>query len=195
MGLVSNIRVVLLLSILLLSCKKKTGTNNNANISNNTGTYFSVKQFAQDQWETFKGQPFTFEKKIVSNGHTDTGLVIAQDMNWGEIVRPFFEADISDTSFLGKYTFSVFDESSSSTQNLYYKANDPDLFTQVLQITIDPFNNKIKAIYIETHKQTFWKNKSQKLYYAPLKSVLIQDFEEPRIGSSKTKIVSYHFMT
>lgn len=195
MGAWRNIRVVLIASVFLLSCTKHAKQIGNANITKNEGTYFSVRQFAMDQYEMLKGQPFTFEKRIVNGSKTDTGIATMQDVDWGLILKTFFAADISDTTFLNKYKFSVFDDNLSSTQNLYYEATDPDVFTRVFQITIDPYNNRIKSVYIETEKKSFWGDKSQKLYYSPLKTIQIQEFEDPLIGSDKKRLISYHFMT
>lgn len=195
MGAWRNIRVVLFAFVVLPACKKNTPQNHNTNITNNAETYFSVQQFILDQWEVFKGQPFTFEKRIVNGDQADTGIITAQDVDWALIFKSFRAADISDTSFLNKYKFSVFDENLSGTSNLYYEATNPDVFTRVFQITIDPVNNKIRAIYIETEKKSFWGTTKQKLYYAPLKTIQIQEFEDPLIGSDKKRIISYRFMS
>lgn len=194
MSFYCNIRVVLFASLFLLSCTKHAKQIGNTNITKNTETYFSVRQFGEDQWETYKGQPFILEKRIVNGDKTDTGLVSAQQMDWAGMVKLFFAADISDPKFLGKYKFSIFDENINGTKNFYYEATDPELFTRVFQITIDPYTDRIKAIYIETHKHSFWNDKTQKLYYSPLKTVQIQEFEKPLIGSEKKRITSYHFM-
>ena len=34
------------------------------------GTYFSIKGFIKDQWDTYSGQPFTFVKTVSLNGET-----------------------------------------------------------------------------------------------------------------------------
>src|SRR5690606_39407463 len=45
--------------------------------------YFSIKEFAADQFETFWGQPFTLQKIIHLNGKTDTLYKDAYNMEWG----------------------------------------------------------------------------------------------------------------
>lgn len=152
--------------------------------------YFSIKEFAADQFGTFWGQPFTLQKIIHLNGKTDTLYKDAYNMEWGEILKLFFETDISAPEFLGKYQFSDFEDNITQTRNFYYEAIDPKLFTQKLQIMVDPFSLKIKSIYIETSSE----QKQGKLLYIPLKTIQIQEYSNSFTAGEKTLQIEYRFL-
>lgn len=185
--------LVLLCSILFLfSCKKKEVTKATANAA--AGTYFSIKDFTRDQWKTFHGQPFVLHQYVTLNGKTDSTIVSALTMKWSLVFKTFFETDISDPKFLEQYDFTMFEESTTETRTFTYTAKKPELFTQKLQIAADMYNNKIRNIFIETQKQTFWNTQSQKLFYSPLRFIQIQEHNDPLIGGQKDMVIEYKFM-
>lgn len=185
--------ILFLVTILFLfSCKKKEEPLTKT--SNAAGTYFSIKDFTKDQWKTFHGQPFVLHQHITLNGKTDTSIVSALTMKWSLIFKTFFETDISDPKFLEQYDFAMFEESTTETRTFTYTAKDPALFTQKLQIAADMYNNKIRNIFIETQKQTFWNTQSQKLFYSPLRVIQIQEHNDPLIGRQKDMVIEYKFM-
>jgi len=165
-----------------------------ASLTTESGTYFSVRQFAKDQFNSFWQQPFGFEKTEVINGKKETVLLGGLNMDWGRILQTFFDADISDTKNIGKYEFTVINDDATMSKIYDYEAKDPKMFTQKTQIVIDPFTERIKAVYIETHKEDFWKKESQKLFYVPLKVIQIQQFESLRFGKYLSTRTEYHFM-
>jgi hypothetical protein len=180
------------ITISIMSCKKKEAVNANHDLSK--GTYFSIKDFTKDQWKTFHGQPFVINQHITLNGKTDSVLVSALNMKWSQVFKIFFETDISDPKFLEKYEFSMFEESTTQTRTFTYTARDPELFTQKLQIAADEYNNKIRSIYIETQKETFWNKQTQKLLYSPVHVIQIQEHNDPLIGRQKDLVIEYKFM-
>ncbi len=173
------------------SCKKKKAEDPYADVK---GHYFSIRQFALDEWQTFHGQAFTILKTVRENKKTDSSYTTSDTLNWGNIFKTFFETEISDRKFLGQYTYNQFEDNQEGTRNFYYKANDEDMFTQKLLITVDQVNNKVKGIYIETFKKSPWGETTQKLYYAPMKTIQIQTDEKPLVGARKYKVVQYYFM-
>ena len=187
---------------ILQSCKKKDAKDPYADVK---GNYFSIRQFALDEWNTFKGEPFLITKTLkevrgeskkvsdMANAKVDSSLTNSDTLNWGNIFEIFFATDISDRKYLGHYTFSQFDDNVEGTRNFYYKADDDDLFTQKLLITVDITNNKVMGIYIETFKKTIWSETKQNLYYAPMKTIQIQTDERPSIGSRKYTVLQYYF--
>jgi len=191
-----TIRRILVISLILLtavSCKKKQAdtTKNQAQID---GGYWSIIEFGKDQWKTFHGQPFSLQKIVTVNGKTDSTYLSAYDVDWGEILKVFFESDISDKKFIDHYNFSSFDEDVTATHTFYYEAKDPDLFTRKLQISIDPTTNRIVSIFIETQKSSQYDGSSHKLYYAPLKVIQIQDFDNTHTGKPVERLTEYRFL-
>jgi len=187
-------RTVLLVAALCLaavSCKKKEETEDFSNVR---GNYFSITQFALDEWNTFGGEPFVIIKTIRNGNETDSSFTNSDTINWTPIFETFFATDISNRKFLGKYNFNQFDDNTDYTHNFFYQAKDKDLFTQKLLITIDQSSARVKGIYIETIKNTFWSEVIQKLYYKPMSIIQIQTDEKPRFGSKKHTVVQYDFM-
>ena len=178
--------------IAIAGCKKKETKENPEELQ---GNYFSIKQYELDQWNTWEGSPFLITKKVTINKKTDSSLTNSDTIHWAPIFRAFAEADISDRKFLGKYTFTQFDDKQDYTHNFFYmaKEEDDELFTRKLLITIDIETNKVKGIYIETFKKYFGGEVTGKLYYAPMQTIQIQTDDKPLIGSQKLTVTEWTF--
>lgn len=183
--------VPVLLSM-LLSCGRKADVPN-TDASNSAG-YFSIKDFTKDQWKTFHGKPYVLHQYVTLNGKTDSIMLNALTMKWSLLFKTFFETDISDPKFLDRYDFDMFEEPTTQTRTFTYTAKEPELFTQKLQIAADVYNNKIRNIYIETVKESFWNVQRQKLLYSPVHVIQIQEENDPLIGSTKNLSIAYKFM-
>ncbi|HRO43212.1 MAG TPA: hypothetical protein PL009_10285 [Flavipsychrobacter sp.] len=176
-----------LLCFLLFSCVKKE-EKTEAQLSG--ATYFSIVQFAEDQFHTHWGQPFTFVKTVRKNEKVDSSYVAAKDVDWAKELKPFFESDISNPKFLDQYNFSVLNDDVTVSKTYYYEAKTPELFTRSFQIITDPFTDKVKNIFIETQKD----GRVHKLYYTPLKLIQIQEFDKSLIGGQNNVRVEYRFL-
>lgn len=172
---------------MLISCG---GKKDHPKHEDNGLTYFSVTDFANDQFRTYWGQPFTLLKIVSSKGKVDSSYIAARDLDWAKVLQPFFRADISDPKFLGKYNYSELMEEATDTRVHYYEAKEDDLFVRMFQINTDPLTSRIRNIYIETEKD----GKLQKLYYAPIKLIQIQEFEKSMLGSDKNIKTEYRFL-
>ncbi len=180
------------MAILATSCKKKEATENFDNVQ---GNYFSIRQFELDQWNTWVGEPFMITKTVTINKVTDSSLTNSDTISWAPIFKTFAETDISDRKFLGKYNFNQFDDNQDGTHNFFYQAKDEydDLYTRKLLITIDKSSNRVKGIYIETFKKYFGGEKTEKLYYQPMKTIQIQTDDRPLLGSKKFIVTEWIF--
>jgi hypothetical protein len=190
------LRVVLLPVIaiaLLVSCKPKPKAVTKE-YDGKQGTYFSVNQFIKDQWNTHLGQPYSLIKVTTKNGKADSTIVNALTMDWGDIFKRFFSTDIGDPKYVGHYDFNMFLDESTDTRNFYYEAKDDTLFTRKLQITALQENNKITHIYIETEKRSSTKDVIQKLYYAPMSVIQMQEFDALATGDKSHVRIEYFFM-
>lgn len=183
---------IVLLSLLYTSCKKKDEIPDE--FKDEKGTYFSINQYILDQWNTFEGEPIFIVKTVrVNGGKVDSSFTNSDTLDWAKIFKTFSETDISDRKFLGKYNFNQFDDNQDMTHNFFYQAKDDEEFTQKLLITIDQYTNRVKGIYIETFKKDFGDETTQKLYYAPLKSIQLQTDDKPWLGTKKHTVVQYDF--
>ena len=168
-------------SLSISACQRYVARNA---IVNDGNTYFSIKQFAADQIQTYGQQPFSMFRITKLNGKTDTTLANFMNMDWAPIFHSFGETDISDPKFLGQYDFSMYDESVTGARILSYTAKNKKLLTRTLQIAADPTNNKITSIYIETAQNDFWGSQSQKLLYVPLRLIQIQKSKHGLLGKA-----------
>jgi hypothetical protein len=187
-----TIQIIVFSCLIITGCKRKDKIT--APVADKGAGYFSIIQFCKDQLEIHWGQPFTLEKIVVLNGKKDSSLVSSDMVDWGSVVNTFFRTDISDKKFLDQYSFSSFDDNASATRTYYYEAKNEDLFTRTLQIVADPFTNKIKSVYIETAKKGRFGEKTQKLFYIPVKVVQIQEFESAFVGPDRNLRIEYRFM-
>lgn len=189
---IRRLLIIFLALITIVSCKKKQTPAADTK-TEDKGGYWSIVQFGQDQWSTFHGQPFSLEKIVTENGKTDSTYLSAFQVDWGAIFKVFFQSDISDRKYIDHYDFSSFDEDVTGTHTFYYEAKDPDLYTRKLQISIDPTTNKIVSIYIETQQSSRYDGLSYKLYYAPMKVIQIQEFDNTHTKSIQ-RVTEYRFL-
>lgn len=159
------------------------------------GSYFSIRQYALDHWNTYSGEPLVIVKTVrVNNGPFDSSYVSADTLNWGNIFREFFATDISDRKFLGKYKFSQFDDDQDETHNFFYEALDDELYTRKLLITIDQYNQRVRGIYVEAVEKSIFDDRMVKLYYKPMKRIQIQTTETPMFGEKVHTVTEWEFM-
>lgn len=175
---------------LLLACNKPSSKNE----SKDDRTYFSIVQYANDQWNMYKGEPFGMVKKVYFNGTVDSLQTNAIQMDWASVFKVFFETDISDPKYVGEYDFNAYDEDLTHTRNFYYEAKSPKLYTRKLHIMTDYYTDKIKYIYIEAQKKSRLGTRNLKLSYDPLKTITIQDWETSKTGQKKEMRVVYEFL-
>lgn len=179
-------------ALLLASCKEDEPK---PAIDAKDGTYFPIRQFAQDQWNTFLGEPFLIVKSVrVNDGKYDSSYTTSDTLNWGGIFDVFFATDISDPSFLGKYKYTQFPDDNDDTYNYFYQAIDEDVYTKKLLITANQQNNKIIGIYIEASEKSLFEDKLVKLYYKPMKRIQIQETVTPLLGEKKHTVTEYEFI-
>ena len=189
-------RLLLALALMTIvvagSCKKK---ENKESVDASKGTYFSIKQYELDQWNTWSGEPFLITKTTTVNKKTDSSLTNSDTINWSPIFHTFAETDISDPKFLGRYNVNTFDDPQDGTRNLFYQAkeDEDDLFTRKLLITIDLETRHVRGIYVETFKKGISGETVGKLYYQPMKTIQIQTDEKPMLGSKKNTVVEWAF--
>lgn len=183
--------ILLVLPLLFSACIKKEAKKK---VDNNGQTYFSIRDFAKDQWKTYNGQPFGILKTVNVNGNVDSVYTNAIDMDLGYVLKVFVASDISDPEMLGKYKFSKFADATTSTVNFYYEAKDPELFTKKLHIMVDNETMVVKSIYIETEKSTSLNTVTRKLFYQPVETISIQEYETSKVGDTKKMVVEYKFI-
>jgi hypothetical protein len=174
------------------SCKDKAPAEDFSQVK---GSYFSIRQYALDQWNTFYGEPILIRKTVrVNEGPYDSSYTTSDTLNWGNIFKVFFATDISDRKFLGKYKFTQFDDDQDDTHNFFYEALEEDLYTRKLLITIDQYSQKVKGIYIEASEHSVFDDKLVKLYYKPMQRIQLQNTETELLGDKTHIVTEYEFV-
>jgi hypothetical protein len=190
--IIYNWLLLLIVPIALFTSCKKKDKDPYAEVK---GNYFSIRQYAEDQWNTYVGEHFAIVKTVrVNNGVTDSSYTLSDTLDWSPIFKTFFATDISDRKFLGQYKFTQFDDEADDTHNFFYEALDDDLYTRKLLITIDKYNSKVRGIYVEAGTKSLLEDKTLKLYYKPMSIIQIQTEEKAVFGDKKHTVEQYDFM-
>jgi len=179
---------IVAITVVFASCKE----NEPDLYANEKDTYFSLKHFALDEYSNYALATNVFEKKTTVDGKvTDTAIMNIRKMDWDFIVNTFLKADIGTHSFLGKYKFTQFDDNTDNTHDYMYIAYDKNAYTQKLLITTDLATNKVRGLYIETDEHSLLKDVHQKLFYAPMSIIQIQQDENPLVGKKTHTVIEY----
>ena len=157
-------------------------------------TYFSMKGFILDQINLLQGQPYTLQKIVKLNGQTDTSIVALQTEDWSPVYAAFREAEIGLPKYTGRYNFSQFHEDITRTEQFVYEAKEEKLPIRRLMIAINDETARVTSVIAETEKHNFWGGEKKRLYYAPLKVILIQEDATAKVGADKTFSVEYRFL-
>ena len=191
MHLIKTAVAIVLVSV-LAGCTNRAAEK--AETAAEEGTYFSLRQYARDLWQTYHNQPITFEKTVRLNGRADTSYENIYQVDWASVFEAFFSAEISDPKYLGRYGFQVFDDESTGLRTYAYEALEPALTTRLMHISTDPVTQKIRSIYIETERKDDLGSQSRKLFFAPLRVIQIQEREDSRTGPGRELLVRYRFL-
>lgn len=162
-------------------------------VDDTTATYFSIKDYFDDQWNTRRGSPYTLMKIHNVNGKADSAFVALDSVLWFSMRAPFDAADISDKKFLGMYKFDAFEDETTQTTHLYYESISPDLYLQKMDISADVFTNRVKSVYMETKSVKDGHLVSQKLQYIPDRIFQIQEFDRAAGQPEKNTKLEYRY--
>lgn len=155
--------------------------------------YFSIIQYTDDHFKNYLGTPIVFTKFTNLNGQKDSGFVAYDKVDWNSIFKTFFETDISDPKFADLYQVDMFTDPTTYSRVFYYQAKDKKLFTQTIQVRVEPEYGQVQSIYIEAVQNSFWKKKKKRMMYVPMEVIHIQDQEEPLIGEKIDLTIDYKF--
>ncbi len=163
--LVSSVALYTLL-ISLSACNSSSEKNTNSVATKSTDElYFSSTQFITDQWNINKLQPYVILRVINEDGKSDSTYINQDETIFKEFSKYFVAADIAKSNLLDKYEYSEnFD---------------------------DPYNSKVKAVYIETIDDGWFNSTSQKILYTVEKGAFIQEYTKTMFSSLKERKMAY----
>jgi len=197
--------LILLPGLCLFACKEKqksssaegeigaADTARREKVEDTTMTYFSIRQYFEDQWKTREGNPYVLVRIRKVNGRADSANVPLNTALWDSLTAPFNAADISDKKFLGYYHFDMFDDEITNTRHYHYEALSEGLFLRKMDIATDVLNDKVQSVYLETRKKERGTVTSQKLYYAPDRIFQIQEFKKGEDVPESNMLLEYRY--
>jgi hypothetical protein len=183
--------VTIAVSLSLLGFKEKQKSTSAK--EEDVATYFSIKDFFKDQWNTRRGSPYTLLRIVTLNGKTDSAFVDLDSTLWFSLKAKFDAADIGDRKFLDQYNFDLLEDDVSETRYLHYEAKNPELFMRKMDIGADQFTNLVKSVYIETREGGKAFERSQKLQYIPDRIFQIQEYEKSAAAPEKNLKIEYRY--
>jgi hypothetical protein len=175
------------------SVEEKTVPVERMKVEDTTQTYFSIKDYFNDQWKSREGNPYTLLRLQTVNGKTDSAFKLLTNELWAALRAPFDAADISDKKFLGYYKFDSFIDETTETTHYYYESISPDLYLQKMDISADQYNNRVRSVYLETRRVENGRHISQKLQYIPDRLFQVQQFEKTEGQKEQNSNLEYRY--
>lgn len=199
----SRLSLIFVCCLSLFACKEKQKSSSaeekttppvvTQQVVDSSVTYFSVKDYFDDQWKTRSGNPYTLLKLYTVNGKTDSSYIPMDNALWASIRAPFDAADIGDKKFLGQYRYDSFDDETTQTTHLFYESVNPDLYLQKMDVAADMSSQMVKSVYLETRSTQGDHQVTRKLQYIPDRTVQIQEFEKTAGQPEKNTRLEYRF--
>lgn len=171
------------LMILALACssfmacnsgEKSTEQNANVQLIDSSQGLWSIKAYLDDQWILLQDAPLVLLKTVEQNGKVDSSYLQLDEKGFAEIRAFFDKTDINDSKMRNLYSVEEFSDFGNAFIFLNYKALDPELLTQKVELGINDETMKIKTVFIETRKSSLFKSEIMKLNYNSNKSIVIQ---------------------
>jgi hypothetical protein len=195
-------KIVILILLLstwgTVSCKTNSNPQNTENLSSlpeeeEEENYLSINQYLDKQFEMQQHQNYVLLKVVDKNGTIDSSYVDVNKSFFDTLKEIFGPTDINGTMFKNKYKVATSHDFSNAMIFVQYTALDTDLLTQKAYWSIHDETMKIKSVYIETQKSSFFKSKSTKLNYNTEKSIVIQEYEKAMFSELSTTITKYFY--
>jgi len=167
-------RTSYLSAFFLLSCtsqQKDTATGQNR--------FFDLTGYFQSQGEAFARKQAAIRKTIIKNGRSETKTLQIGD--WEKEFSLFSNSDINKPAWVSSY------ETSRQGDTLMYRAIDPDMRTQLIQISGS--EDSIGMIYIRNQEENALYKSEEELFYYPDSLYRIHKKQDVRfIGKNEYQI-------
>lgn len=194
------------LCLTLFACKEKqksasaeqsadapAGPVTRLKVDDTTQTYFSVKEYLDQQWNLKKDNPYTLLKIVVENGKRDSSFVPFDSTNWFTILQPFYIADIGDKKYLGWYRFDSYKDDDAEEVHIRYEAIAPDTIMRKMDVAANPFSGTVNLVYMETRHQTGQGIISRKMTYKRDDFIQIIESDKKEGKPASDRILEYRF--
>jgi hypothetical protein len=199
-------RLTLILSIALcltlFACKEKqksATTEQKAapivplKVEDTTHTYFSIKDYLDQQWNLKKDDPYTLLKIVIANGKRDSTFVAFDSANWYAILHPFYIADISNKKYLGWYHFDSFENEDMEEVHIHYEAIAPDTIMRKMDVAANKYSGMVNLVYMETRYKANDVITTRKMTYKHDDFIQVIESEKKEGKPAVERIIEHRF--
>ena len=130
----------------LAGCKNNSADKQSSVPPADTAKFYPLRSFFKEQIQYVDLRNFTIYKTTDTDGKKDS--VPLSKEAFASMAAVFLEHDISSPEVKIQYKESVFHDLSTGSVTLNYKANNPDLAVQNIDILLDEETNLVKRIFI-----------------------------------------------
>jgi hypothetical protein len=128
----------------LIRCSNNNNENNDSGAVADTTQYFQVNHFINKEIEEVKRVPY-FIYMLSKEGDVQDSTPIDNN-KFIQLAKPFTEIDLNDKKVKKHYTETVFEDLTSASYVLNYKAQDPSLVIQNIDIMLHNETQQVKRI-------------------------------------------------
>jgi len=168
---ISYLIFILLLSLFLTACSNDVVSNNDK-----TTSYFSLKDFFEEEIEGLEKRQQSIEKTAFLNDKSETKTL--EKVDWAQELRLFTNCDINKSAWLGKYKVDSLLNDAEKSLTVSYTALDDKLRTR--HITLTFVENVLTVIDIKNNSQNLIYNMVEELLYKPKEGYEVETTQKIR---------------
>ena len=170
--IISNITLAILLSF-SFSCQPAQAVVHES-------SYFSLKDYFENQIQLLEEQAYSLEKAITINGKKEAKNI--ETPKFQTELASFINNDINKPAWAGKYAVdSLIQEGRLKT--IHYKAQDESLHTKEISIHFDT-NGDVNNISLTAFSQSALSSSKKVMQYFALKNYIIESSETNKAGDA-----------
>lgn len=162
-------------------------------VEDTTQTYFSIKDYLDQQWVLKKDNPYTLLKVVIANGKRDSTFVPLDSTAWYAMMQPFYVADISDKKYLGWYRFDSFENDEAEEVHIHYEAIAPDTIMRKMDIAANRYSGMVNLVYMETRNKTDNVITTRKMTYKRDDFVQVVESEKTEGKPAVERVIEHRF--
>lgn len=194
--------ITCVLCLTLFACKEKQNSASTEEkttpvvplkVEDTSQSYFSIRDYLNEQWNLKKENPYTLLKVVVVDGKKDSSFVPFDSATWFTMTAPFYAADISDKKYLGWYRFDNFRDEEAEEVHLHYEAISPDSTMQKMDIAANQYSGMVNLVYMETRQKSNDVSISRKMQYRRDDIIQIIEFEKAAGKPAVNRRIEYKF--
>jgi hypothetical protein len=137
---------VLVLMLIIVSCKHKGSSVGKANAGDDSTHFFQVSQYVNSQIEEVNKTPYFIYKITITNANKDS--VAISTPQFVQLAQPFLKPDISSPDLKKNYTENIFHDQTTKTFTISYSTTNKELEIQNLDILLEEDGKTVRRIFM-----------------------------------------------